>query len=128
MQQIAKEMNLSETTFVLPPEDFNNHYRVRIFTPASEMPMAGHPTVGTSYILAREKMIDITHERSTIRLEEIVGVIPVDLEFTDGVPTFINMKQPMPTFGMVFEDRQAIAEMLSLTVDDLETTYPIQAV
>jgi trans-2,3-dihydro-3-hydroxyanthranilate isomerase len=58
MQAIAKEMNLSETTFVLPPEDAANHYHVRIFTPGSELPMAGHPTVGTTYILAREQMIE----------------------------------------------------------------------
>src|ERR687893_2816005 len=71
MQSIAKELNLSETTFVLPPENPENDYRVRIFTPTAELPMAGHPTVGTSFILAREHMIELGKEESNIRLEEV---------------------------------------------------------
>src|SRR3982750_3757429 len=58
MQAIAKEFNLSETTFVLPPQNPANDFRVRIFTPASELPMAGHPTIGTTYVLAREHLIE----------------------------------------------------------------------
>src|ERR687894_2765611 len=77
MQAIAKEFNLSETTFVLPPDDPRNDWRVRIFTPSAELPMAGHPTVGTSFILAREHMIELGLEEITIRLEEGVGTIPV---------------------------------------------------
>src|SRR4028119_1494463 len=65
MQAIAKELNLSETTFVLPPTDAAaNDYRVRIFTPGQELPMAGHPTVGTTYVLAREHMIERPGERA----------------------------------------------------------------
>src|SRR5215213_9889873 len=91
MQSIAKELNLSETTFVLPPEDPENNYRVRIFTPASELPMAGHPTVGTSFILAREHMIEVGSEETTIKLEEGVGPISVQLKFKDGQPDLIWM-------------------------------------
>ncbi|HYP53354.1 MAG TPA: PhzF family phenazine biosynthesis isomerase, partial [Pyrinomonadaceae bacterium] len=70
MQAIAKEMNFSETTFVLPPDDPANDYRVRIFTPASELPIAVHPTVGTSFVLARERMIGHAGEEANIVLEE----------------------------------------------------------
>src|SRR5687767_257868 len=65
MQAIAKEFNLSETTFVLPPDDPQCDWRVRIFTPMNELPMAGHPTVGTSFVLAREHMIP---DRKSTRL------------------------------------------------------------
>ncbi|HEX8684889.1 MAG TPA: PhzF family phenazine biosynthesis isomerase, partial [Pyrinomonadaceae bacterium] len=73
MQAVAKEFNLSETTFVLPPDDPRNDWRVRIFTPSSELPMAGHPTVGTSFVLAREHMIPRGAGRSDVVLEEGVG-------------------------------------------------------
>src|ERR687885_280037 len=109
MQAIAKEFNLSETTFVLPPEDAANDYRVRIFTPYAELPMAGHPTVGTSFILAREQMIAVGGEETTIRLEEGVGTIPVRIKFKAGEPDFIWMQQPLPFFGPRFEELGAIA-------------------
>jgi trans-2,3-dihydro-3-hydroxyanthranilate isomerase len=128
MQAIAKELNLSETTFVLPPEDPENNYRVRIFTPASELPIAGHPTVGTSFILAREHMIELGSEETTIKLEEIVGTIPVQINFKDGQPDWIWMQQPLPKFGPRFEDTMAIAEMLSIAPDAIETSWPIEVV
>src|SRR5262245_45627733 len=59
MQKIAFELNLSETTFVLPAQDSANHFRVRIFTPRSELPMAGHPTVGTAFALLKEGRIQV---------------------------------------------------------------------
>src|ERR1044071_3006753 len=99
MQSIAKELNLPETTYVLPPDNPENDYRVRIFTPAAELPMAGHPTIGTSFILAREHMIELRDEEITIKLEEGVGTIPVTLTFKDGVPDLIWMQQPLPKFG-----------------------------
>ncbi|MDT5121722.1 MAG: trans-2,3-dihydro-3-hydroxyanthranilate isomerase [Acidobacteriota bacterium] len=128
MQAIAKEFNLSETTFVLPPEDSSNNYRVRIFTPGSELPMAGHPTVGTSFILARERMIEVSGDETTIRLEEGVGTIPVQLNFKDGQPDLIWMQQLLPTFGPRLEDVRGVAEMLSITPDDIEESLPIEVV
>jgi trans-2,3-dihydro-3-hydroxyanthranilate isomerase len=128
MQSIAKELNLSETTYVLPPEDSENDYRVRIFTPASELPMAGHPTIGTSFILAREHMIEIGAEESTIKLEEVVGTIPVTLNFKDGQPDLIWMQQPLPIFGPRFEDAGLIAEMLSIAPEAIATEWPIEVV
>jgi trans-2,3-dihydro-3-hydroxyanthranilate isomerase len=127
MQAVAKELNLSETTFVLPPADPANDWRVRIFTPAREMPMAGHPTLGTSFILAREHLVEITGERTQIRLEEQVGVIPVTFQFEDDGRLLIWMQQPLPTFGPVVENRAGVAQMLALTADDLDD-YPVQVV
>ena len=129
MQTIARELNLSETTFVLPAAEASNHYRVRIFTPAVELPMAGHPTVGTSYVLARERLFDWSGEEATLRLEEGVGTILVRLSFRDGRPEFIEMSQPLPTFGDVFEDIDAVAHMLSLDAEEIaDTNLPLQVV
>jgi trans-2,3-dihydro-3-hydroxyanthranilate isomerase len=128
MQSIAKELNLSETTFVLPPDDPENDYRVRIFTPASELPMAGHPTVGTSFILAREHMIEVGADETMIKLEEGVGTIPVTLKFKDGVPDLIWMQQPLPKFGPRFDNTELIAEMLSIPPEAIETEWPLEVV
>lgn len=127
MQAIAKELNLSETTFVLPPDDPANDWHVRIFTPASELPMAGHPTVGTSFVLAREKLVGVSEQQPAIRLEEQVSVIPVTFTFEDGQPVMATMRQPAPHFGAVFQDRQTIADMLCLDVSALEDD-PLQVV
>jgi trans-2,3-dihydro-3-hydroxyanthranilate isomerase len=117
MQPIAKELNLSETTFVFPPADPKNDFRVRIFTPAGELPMAGHPTVGTAFILAREKMVT----KSKIVFEEGVGPVPVSIELNDGAPGFAEMAQAVPTFGRRFETN-AVAEMLSLEPEAIGAT------
>jgi len=71
MQALAREMNLSESTFVLPPDDPAHDFRVRIFTPAVELPMAGHPTVGTAFVLAREGMIAPKGSKADIRVAEL---------------------------------------------------------
>ncbi|HKQ99686.1 MAG TPA: PhzF family phenazine biosynthesis protein [Pyrinomonadaceae bacterium] len=128
MQSIAKELNLSETTFVLPPKNPENDYHVRIFTPGAELPMAGHPTVGTSFILAREHMISLGDDEVTIRLEEGVGPISVTLDFAEGEPDLIWMQQPLPKYGPRFEDRGAIAEMLSVSLEAIEPDLPIEVV
>lgn len=128
MQAIAKEFNLSETTFVLPPDDPKHDWRVRIFTPGSELPIAGHPTVGTSFVLAREHLIPRDARETTIVLEEGVGPVPVRIEFKEGEPSFAEMTQPVPTFGAQLEDRQSVAAMLSLEESDLEADLPVQIV
>lgn len=127
MQAIAKELNLSETTFVLPPDDPANDWRVRIFTPAAEMPMAGHPTVGTSFVLAWEHLVGVSEQQPVIRLEENVGLIPVTFTFADGQPATATMQQLTPQFGPVFDDRETIAAMLSLEPAALDD-YPLQVV
>src|SRR5215213_1892017 len=128
MQAIAKEFNLSETTFVLPPDDPAHDWRVRIFTPGSELPMAGHPTVGTAFVLAREHLIRRDARETTIVLEEGVGPVPGRVEFEGGEPAVAEMTQPLPTFGPVLEDRQSVAAMLSLEESDLEADLPAQIV
>jgi trans-2,3-dihydro-3-hydroxyanthranilate isomerase len=128
MQAIAKEFNLSETTFVLPPDDPRHHWRVRIFTPSSELPMAGHPTVGTSFVLAREHMIPREGIESNIVLEEGVGPVPVCVRFEGGQPAFAEMSQPLPKFGPRLSDAGAVAAMLSLEVSDLDPSLPVEVV
>ena len=128
MQAIAKEFNLSETTFVLPPVDARNDWRVRIFTPGRELPMAGHPTVGTSFVLAREHLIRRHPEETTITLEEGVGPVPVRIKFEGGEPAFAEMSQPLPTFGPRLSDARTIAKMLSLDRRDLDESLPFEVV
>jgi trans-2,3-dihydro-3-hydroxyanthranilate isomerase len=130
MQLLAKELNLSEASFVLPAQNPINHYQVRIFTPARELPMAGHPTVGTAFILAREGMIKRQGDPTTVVFEEVVGDIPVALQFEGDRPGMIWMTQPQPRFGREAsaEERTAIAAMLSLPAETINNRYPVQVV
>ncbi|HEY8309093.1 MAG TPA: PhzF family phenazine biosynthesis isomerase, partial [Gemmatimonadaceae bacterium] len=79
MQRITREFNLSETVFVFPPEDAAHTKRVRIFTPGRELPFAGHPTVGTAFLLAATGMVPLTEGETQIVLEEGVGPVPVTI-------------------------------------------------
>jgi trans-2,3-dihydro-3-hydroxyanthranilate isomerase len=122
MQGIAREMNFSETTFVLPPEDPANAARVRIFTPASEIPFAGHPTIGTAWVLANEGLVrggalDFT-------LEERVGPVPVRGEKKDGRLQFW-MTHPKLTFGEVFPHAR-VAAALGIPESDVVDDVPAQ--
>ena len=128
MQSVAKEFNLSETTFVLPPTDSANDFRVRIFTPADELPMAGHPTVGTTFVLAQTGLVRPEAGRTTMTLEEGIGPIPVTIDWLDGRASFIEMQQPLPKFGAALEDRAGIAQMLSLDTDALVANLPVRVV
>lgn len=128
MQALAKEFNLSETTFVLPPEDAKHAYRVRIFTPGTELPMAGHPTIGTAFVLARKRLIELTGRETTILLEEGIGTIPVTLKTRDDGAIFIQMSQPLPTFGTQFADRQLAADLLSLETEVFDEQLPGEVV
>jgi trans-2,3-dihydro-3-hydroxyanthranilate isomerase len=115
MQAIAKELHLSETTFVLPPTSSTAaDHRVRIFTPDAELPFAGHPTIGTAYVLAEGT-------DGAMRLEEGVGVINVTLR--EG---FVQMEQPLPTFTGTTIARKAAAEALGLAVEEVRNDVPIQ--
>jgi trans-2,3-dihydro-3-hydroxyanthranilate isomerase len=90
LQPLAREMNLSETVFVYPA-DGDGHARIRIFTPVSELPFAGHPVLGTAFVLGAPLQL------GEIRLETGVGVVPVALEREDGRIVFGRMSQPVPT-------------------------------
>ncbi len=129
MQAIAKELNLSETTFVFPPQDPANDFRVRIFTPAAELPMAGHPTVGTAWLLARLGKFGAIDGSKSIIFEEGIGPIEVTVKAdNDGKPARVHMRQPLPTFLDILHDRAAIAAMLSIALDDLHPSAPCQVV
>ena len=90
MQALARETNLSESSFVLPPTSAGADAAIRIFTPTMELPFAGHPTLGTAFVLAS------SGERTSIRLETGRGVVAVRLSWEPGQPTFGWMTQPLP--------------------------------
>jgi len=130
MQLLAKEMNLSETTFVLPPTKGSNaDFRVRIFVPDMEIPYAGHPTIGTFYVLAHEGRVRLTPPVTTVRMETKAGVMPVEIHSSRGRITKVVTVQNKPVFGTVFEDAQPFADALSLRMADLDTARaPVQLV
>jgi len=115
MQAIAKEMNFSETTFVLPPEQPTTatDVRMRIFTPANELPAAGHPTIGSTFALARSGVIAPGRDRFVFGLG--VGPVPVSLTWKGDELTFVWMTQMTPTFGAALADKAAVADALSLS-------------
>lgn len=126
MQAIAKEFNLSEVTFVLPPADPACDYRVRIFTPGSELPMAGHPTIGSTFALALEGTIPRGHAQWVFELG--VGPTPVSLEWDGHGLSFAWMTQPLPSFGGEITDRAAVAAACGVGVGDLVDGLPVQEV
>lgn len=117
MLAIAREFGYSETTFVLPPDDAQHTARVRIFTPGGELPFAGHPTVGTAFVLARTGRIDAGQQR--IVFEEAVGPVPVDIERgADGLPARCTLTAAQrPNRLGAIADRAALAAMLGLPAD-----------
>jgi trans-2,3-dihydro-3-hydroxyanthranilate isomerase len=106
MQTLAREMNLSETVFVLPPED-GGHARIRIFTPKSELPFAGHPVLGSAFVLAAPLQL------SEIRLETGSGVVPVGLEREGARIIFGRMQQPVPPWEP-FAEAEELQEILGV--------------
>jgi trans-2,3-dihydro-3-hydroxyanthranilate isomerase len=134
MQQIAREMNLSETVFVLPSEEKEALRRLRIFTPGSELPFAGHPIVGTWNCLAREGVVPPPEGGSGwvhLKHEVGIGVLPIEIDFKDGAPVRVVMTQGKFEIRGEIEDphEQAdIARALGLASEDLDESLPIQAV
>lgn len=124
MQQIAKEMNYSETTFIISEEEKNGGYDVRIFTPEEELPFAGHPTLGTAYILQQEIIKEPVDE---INLNLEVGQIPVRINYEGGTPGVLWMRQKEPNFGRTF-DPALIAGILNLDVSYIDEKFPVQEV
>lgn len=102
MQAITREFNFSETTFVLPKERPDTDIRMRIFTPARELPMAGHPTVGSTFALCREGVIPAGQRRWTFGLN--IGPTPVDIDWDGGEARFVWMNQLRPAFGPIMSD------------------------
>jgi trans-2,3-dihydro-3-hydroxyanthranilate isomerase len=114
MQALAREMNYSESVFVLPTEA-DADVRIRIFTPAAEIPFAGHPTLGTAFVLGAPL------QRAVIRLETGAGVVPVELEREGARIVFGRMQQPIPTVEL-YDDQEELLAALGVA----ESKLPIE--
>ncbi len=124
MQQIAREMHFSETTFVISDEPRKGGYDVRIFTPASELPFAGHPVLGTAQVI-RDEIIRKRVDRLKLNLK--IGQIPVRFGDKREGSRLVWMRQKEPDFGEVF-DRATISKILNLEEKDIDSRFPIQDV
>ncbi|MEO3434205.1 PhzF family phenazine biosynthesis protein [Inquilinus sp. CAU 1745] len=125
MQRIAGEFNLSETVFVLKPRDPDAAARLRIFTPARELPFAGHPTVGAAVVLAGIGAIEADAGRVDIIFEEGVGPVPVTVDGRAGWAQLSVAR--LPEEGPAPPDRAALARILSLTPDDFPEGEPARS-
>jgi len=124
MQSIAREMNLSETTFILPRDEATERkrgVRVRIFTVQEELPFAGHPTLGTAFVVRGNQ------KKSEVDLDLNVGRVPVRFEDDNGKSSFGEMSQVDPKFGSTHE-REAVARACGLPIDAINPDLPIQTV
>jgi trans-2,3-dihydro-3-hydroxyanthranilate isomerase len=120
MQQIAREFNLSETVFVLPPQTPTGTRQLKIFTPYAELPFAGHPTVGTAYVLGTIGEIAIDRDVTQIIFEEGVGAVPVKIFAKDGKPIYTELTAAkLPEFYSETPSLNDLAAMLSLDLADL---------
>lgn len=124
MQTIAREMHFSETTFITGYDLEKKTFKVRIFTPESELPFAGHPTLGTAYIAQKELLKEKVDE---LTLDMKAGLIPVKFNYTGNEPGTLWMTQLNPEFGET-HPIEVFADILGLSAEDFDTDYPIQEV
>jgi trans-2,3-dihydro-3-hydroxyanthranilate isomerase len=124
MQQIAKEFNFSETTFITSIDKESHTYEVRIFTPESELPFAGHPTLGTAYVI-QQAIIGEPVEKIILNMK--AGKIPAKFTYTRGTPELLWMKQIEPIFGKKHAPKP-FTEILGLKNGDIDSEYPIQEI
>ena len=120
--QAAREMNLSETTFVFPPSHPDADFDVRIFTPEKEIPFAGHPTLGTAFVLKYAGLIPSTKNHSLLNFK--TGLVPVNIQ-DDGT---ISMQTPPGEILQTFSNTKEIAKSLGLKENNIEPGLPIQTV
>ena len=120
MQGIAREMNLSETTFVFEPSSSEADFKVRIFTPQREIPFAGHPVIGTCFVLGDEGRIGPKEGKRVTKLELGLGIFPVEVVFLGGQPILVKMEQRPPEFLGTYEGVELLARLLSLPVEKLD--------
>lgn len=126
MQSMAREMNFAESTFLTPPDAPDTDARMRIFTPEREMPMAGHPVIGSAFALARERLVTAPQPRWVFGLN--IGPLPVDLEWHERTLRFVWMTQRPPEFGPVF-DPSIVAAAIGVEESAIRATgLPIQQV
>ena len=124
MQLIAREMNLSETTFVVPSTRADCVARYHIYTPGRELPFAGHPTIGTAYVLARSGRVPAG--ATSFHLEAKVGAVPLRLEGPAADPSALFFTSPEVIFGPKYENRARIAEALNVAESDLLPGAPLE--
>ena len=124
MQRIAKEMNFSETTFITGVDLDSLVFKVRIFTKEQELPFAGHPTLGTAYVIQQAL---IERQVETVTLDLKAGMIPVTFNYKGGEPDILWMKQLNPVFGET-HPAEPVAGFLGLRPEDIDTGWPIQEV
>lgn len=122
MQHIAREFNISETVFVFPPKTAEGTHHLRIFTPGTELPFAGHPTIGTAYLLATIGTVPLTDDVATVVFEEGVGAIPVSIHRINAQSTFAQFSAAqLPVFGPESPSVGELASLLSLQSSDILT-------
>lgn len=122
MQQLANEINYSESTFIFKSQDTNADFDIRIFTPKQEVPFAGHPTIGTAFTIC--KLLKLwSIEKQILRLRTQVGIIPLEFKLDT-----IWMKQNAPQFLKHYSDKKEIAMLVGLLPQDISDKFPIQEV
>lgn len=124
MQRIAREINYSETSFILSEKQQSGGFNVRIFTPKEEVLFAGHPTLGTAYVIQREL---IRRMIKTVKLNLKVGQIPVTISYKGNLPDILRMRQKNPDFGKVLAHNQILG-VLGIAEDEIDYRFPIQEV
>ncbi|MGO8951033.1 MAG: PhzF family phenazine biosynthesis protein [Ktedonobacterales bacterium] len=125
MRKIAQEMNHSETTFVFPATDVKATRKVRIFTTSTELPFAGHPTIGTTFALAHDKVVR-SGDALPIYLQLASGTFPLDLFFEGDELSFVWMHQPVPEFVAWSGDAPRLMAAVGLSMEDLAAELPIE--
>ena len=127
MQRVTREMNFSECTFIFAPETAGTNVRMRIFTPGEELPMAGHPTIGSAFALARAGTIGPDRDQLVFGLG--IGPVPVALAWRGAALSFAWMTQPAPSFGDIVPDPGRAAAALGLPAAAVTATgLPVQVV
>ncbi|HPU00469.1 MAG TPA: PhzF family phenazine biosynthesis protein [Bacillota bacterium] len=124
MKLLARETNFSEVTFIMPGRSGEGGFNVRIFSLDEELPFAGHPSLGTAYIIQRQF---IKEEAPQIILNLPVGPIPVDITYRSGEPDTLFMRQAQPSFGEIINPA-AVAEVLNIDTSEIDARYPVQEV
>ena len=122
LQKIAAEFNFPETSFITRADPVEGGYNARIFTPRKEVPFAGHPTLGTAYVIRKEL---VKSDVAIVNLNLKIGRIPV--EFAAGGQDLLWMRQINPTFGRIF-DREEIARLIEVSKEEIDGEFPIQEV
>ncbi len=129
MQAIAREMNLCETVFVQKPTNNRALARLRIFTTTRELPIAGHPVIGTWFLLASLGVVPPSSEGSVHVFQQTgAGILPVELTFHNGLPALVTMTQKPARFAAAKINRGKLAEALGLKLSDLDPDLPVESV